>query len=53
MKHEEVIRRAEKELAVARKNLAAGIGRPEEENLRLKVEYREAVLDALKGEKDE
>lgn len=54
MTKDEVLRRAKKELQVAERNYQCRIGKKlsdgEIENLRLKVEYRKAVLDALEGE---
>lgn len=53
MELSEIVRRAEKELSTATKNLetAKRRGAPEQDvrNLEAKVEYRKAVLDILKG----
>lgn len=53
MQLSELIRRAEKELSTATRNLDAAKrrGAPEQDvlNLEAKVEYRKAVLDILKG----
>lgn len=54
MELSEIIRRAEKELATAMRNLerAQQRGAPEQDvrNLEAKVEYRKAVLEILKNE---
>lgn len=53
MKIEQIMARAEKELATATRNLETAKRRsaPEQDvrNLEAKVEYRKAVLDILKG----
>lgn len=53
MQLQEIIRRAEKELSTATRNLDAAKRRsaPEQDvgNLEAKVEYRKSVLDILKG----
>lgn len=53
MQLSEIIRRAEKELSTATRNLetAKRRGAPEQDvrNLEAKVEYRKSVLDILKG----
>lgn len=56
MQISEIIRRAEKELSTATRNLETAKRRcaPEQDvrNLEAKVEYRKAVLDILKNELD-